>query len=57
MYSMKGEKKKALAALNRAIERGYVNLALLESNKELDAIRQEAEFLKIISGLKNRLSQ
>jgi predicted esterase len=57
MYSMKGEKKKALAALNRAIESGYVNLALLESNKELDAIRQEAEFLKIISGLKNRLSQ
>lgn len=57
MYSMKGDKKKALAALNGAIKSGFVNLALIESNKELDAIRQEAEFQKIIEGLKNRLSQ
>jgi hypothetical protein len=57
MYSMKGDKKKALAALNGAIERGFVNLALLESNTDLDAIRQEAEFKRIIEVLKNRLSQ
>lgn len=57
MYSMKGEKKKALAALNSAVEKGFVNLALLESNKELEVIRREAEYAKIVEKLKYRLSQ
>ena len=57
MYSMKGEKKKALAALNSAVEKGFVNLARLESNKELEVIRHEAEYAKIVEKLKYRMSQ
>jgi hypothetical protein len=53
MYSMKGEKKKALAALKSAVDKGFVNLAALETNKELDPIRQEVEFQRILARLRS----
>ena len=51
-YSMKGEKKKALAALTAAVEKGFSNLTALESSTELENIRKEAEFQKIVERLR-----
>jgi predicted esterase len=52
MYAMKGEKKKALAALKSAVEKGFTKLELLETNRELESLRQEAEYQRILDGLK-----
>lgn len=52
MYSMKGEKKKALATLTAAVEKGFADLTSLESSKELETIRNEAEFQRIVERLR-----
>lgn len=51
-YSLKGEKKKAIDALKKSVEKGFSNTAELESNGSLDAIREEAAYKKIIEELK-----
>ncbi len=52
MYSMKGEKKKALTSLRAAVEKGFANVAQLESNTELDTIRKDPDFQSIVERLK-----
>lgn len=52
VYSMKGEKRKALEALRAAVEKGFANLRQLETNGELDPIRGEAEFQRILDKIK-----
>lgn len=51
-YAMKGEKKKALAALKSAAEKGFANLTQLDSNEELNSIRGEAEFRTIVDRIR-----
>ena len=51
-YSLNKEKRKAIEALKRAVERGFNDAAEIERNKEFDTLRQEAEFKRIVEELK-----
>ncbi|MCI0486068.1 MAG: hypothetical protein L0229_05660 [Blastocatellia bacterium] len=51
-HATKGEKKKALAALRRAVENGFTNVAAIENSKELDSVREEDEYKKILASIK-----
>lgn len=52
-YSLADEKDKAIETLARAIENGYFNYSHIQVDKDLDNIRKEEEFLKIIQPLRN----
>ena len=52
--SLLGRKKEALEALNKAVDKGYPDAGTLEKNHEFDALRNSAEFSKIIGELKKR---
>jgi poly(3-hydroxybutyrate) depolymerase len=47
-YSLKGDKKQALDALRKAVQKGFANVAELESNKDLAPLREEAGYKKIL---------
>lgn len=51
-YSLKGAKKKAIEALKKSVQKGFSNIAALESDKSLDTIREEAGFKRIVEELK-----
>lgn len=51
-YALTGDKKKAIDALKKSVEKGFSNTAELESNGSLDAIREEAAYKKIVEDLK-----
>lgn len=51
-YSLDKEKRKAIEALKRAVERGFNDAAEIERDKEFDALRQEAEFKRIVEEMK-----
>ena len=51
-YSLKGDKKKAIDTLKKSVQKGLSNVSELESDKSLDAIREEAGFKRIVEGLK-----
>ncbi|HSO75393.1 MAG TPA: hypothetical protein VLU47_11205, partial [Blastocatellia bacterium] len=51
-YSLKGDKKKAIDALRKSVQKGFSNTGLLESDKSLDAIREEAFFKRVVEELK-----
>lgn len=51
-YSRKGEKKQAIDALRRAIEKGFKDAARIENEKDLDSLRQEAGYKKLLDNLK-----
>ncbi|HEX5732571.1 MAG TPA: hypothetical protein VF131_07025 [Blastocatellia bacterium] len=51
-YSLNKEKRKAIEALKRAVERGFKDVGEIERDKEFDALRQEAEFMRIVEELK-----
>jgi len=53
-YSLKGDKKRAIEALRKSVQKGFSNTAELESNKSLDAIREEAAYKKIVEELKTK---
>ena len=53
-YALKGDKRRAIEALNKAVQKGFANLAELERNDQLDSIREEAGFQKIIETLKQK---
>ena len=53
-YSLKGDKRRAIETLTKAVEKGFANAAELERNDQLDGIRDEAGFKKIIEGLKQK---
>jgi tetratricopeptide (TPR) repeat protein len=57
VYSRLSEKGKALAALKRAVDNGYSDLHSLETDPDLDAIRAEPEFRRIVADLGNRKPQ
>lgn len=53
-YALKGDKRRAIESLNKAVRKGFTNAAELERNDQLDAIREEAGFKKIVEDLKQR---
>lgn len=53
-YSLNGEKRRAIEALAKAVQKGFANAAELERNGQLDPIREEPGFKKIVEGLKQK---
>jgi len=53
-YSRLKEKSKALAALKKAIDNGYMDVHSVESDEDLDLIRTEPEFQRILANLKSK---
>lgn len=53
-YALGGDKRRAIEALNNAVRRGLSNVDDLENNRQLDSIRGEAGFKKILEGLKKQ---
>src|SRR5262245_7885936 len=53
-YSLNGDKRRALDALTKAVQRGFSNVQELERNPQLDAIRGEAGFKKIMESFKQK---
>jgi poly(3-hydroxybutyrate) depolymerase len=51
-YSLNKEKRKAIDALKAAIARGYKDTAEIERDKELDGLREEAEFKRLVDEMK-----
>ena len=48
-YALNGEKKPALAALRRAIEKGLTDVTIIENQKDLDSLRAELEYKSILT--------
>jgi pimeloyl-ACP methyl ester carboxylesterase len=53
-YALDGRKKKALDSLRDAIERGFKDLANLEQNRAFDALRNEAEYKRMVEELERK---
>lgn len=53
-YNSKGDKKKCLKTLQTAVDKGFSDLAGLESNKAFDSVRDDPQYQKIIDALKAR---
>jgi len=51
-YSLLNDKKKALDCLKKSIAAGYFDFAHLQSDKDLDNIRNEADFISMVSPLR-----
>ena len=54
LYSLKKQKDNALKSFRKAIEYGFNDLAHIRKDKDLDFIRNEEEFKKIIDELENK---
>jgi len=52
-YSVKGEKKKSLKALQTAVEKGFSDASALDNNKAFDPLRDDPQYQKIVSTLKS----
>ena len=50
-YALLGEKKKALEALQRAVEKGFTNLSVMEKQKDFAPLYGEAAYQSIIKTL------
>ena len=53
-YALQGNKKNALGALKRAVEKGLDSPVALQQNKDFDALRDEPEFKKLVESLGGR---
>jgi predicted esterase len=51
-YALSAEKKKALAALRKAIEKGYKDEGVMSQDKALDSLRGEEEYQALVERLK-----
>jgi dienelactone hydrolase len=54
-YSRIGNKSKSLAALGRAIENGFTDAARIEQNDDFAALRNEADYKRLLAGLKKTM--
>ena len=50
-YALLGQKKNSLAALQRAVSKGFQNPAAIRDEKDFDSLRAEAEYQSIIKSL------
>src|SRR5581483_5265021 len=53
-YSLSKQRKEALDALNKAIEKGFTDVKQLESNKDFDYIREDPQFKNLVATLKGK---
>lgn len=53
-YALAKERKKALKSLKKAIDLGFSNAALMESDKDLDPLRKEKEFSALMRLVRER---
>jgi poly(3-hydroxybutyrate) depolymerase len=53
-YALKGDKKRAIDTLDKAIQKGFANSTELETNHQLDSIRDEPAFKKLYDGIKQK---
>jgi dienelactone hydrolase len=53
-YALNGNRKKALDALKNAVEKGLTDIAAVEKNEAFIALREDAEFKKIVDELKRK---
>lgn len=53
-YALGGDKRRAIEALNNAVRTGFSNINELENNRQLDSIRGEPGFKKILDALKKQ---
>jgi len=53
-YALNGDKRRAVETLNRAVQKGFTNAEELERNSQLDGIREEAGFKKIVEELRHK---
>jgi predicted esterase len=53
-YALKGDKRRAIETLNKAVKKGFANAAELDRNAQLDAIREDAGFKRIVEELKQK---
>jgi pimeloyl-ACP methyl ester carboxylesterase len=51
-HCMSGRKKEAMESLRKAVAKGFKDIAILESNSDLDPLRKMPEYQKIIEDLK-----
>jgi tetratricopeptide (TPR) repeat protein len=51
--ALNGEKKKALQALQQAIEKGFSDVAAITDNKAFDSLRKEPQYQQLIQSLKS----
>ena len=47
-YSLKGDKRRAIESLAKAVQKGFTNVRELERNDQLNPIREEPEFKRIL---------
>jgi adenylate cyclase len=50
-YAMKGDPEEALDLLERAVDNGWGDLAWLETDSDLDSLRDDARFKAILAGI------
>ena len=53
-YAANGDKKKSLQFLNRAVEKGFSDIAMIADNKAFDSVRNEPEYQQIIARLRKQ---
>jgi poly(3-hydroxybutyrate) depolymerase len=53
-YALNGEKKRALEALRRAVEKGFADTARLDASEELAPLRKESEYQKILEIIRQK---
>jgi hypothetical protein len=53
-YALAGSRRDALASLKRAVERGFADLEALETNPDLDGLRKDPEFQRILEDLRKK---
>ena len=53
-YAASGDKKKSLQFLNKAVEKGFSDSAMITGNKAFDSIRNDPEYQQIIARLKSQ---
>jgi tetratricopeptide (TPR) repeat protein len=51
-YAAKGDKKKALQSIKTAIEKGFTDVAAINSNQVFDSLRAEKQYDEIIGRIK-----
>ena len=53
-YALNKDKGRAIEALKKSVEKGFNDRAALESDKELDSLREDADYKRILEDLKKK---
>jgi dienelactone hydrolase len=53
-YALNKDKSRAIEALKKSVEKGFNDRAALENDKELDSIREDADYKRILEDLKKK---